>query len=516
MRNLLLTGFLLSATTLFPAAAAAQSVYPSVPSLGKGASASSSPLPTNSVSHILINRADLWIGTGKGLARSTDGGAGWQSFATVPQFASPGIFSIAARGDTIWSSTGYSKKVNDASVQTGSGFTYSFNNGETWTRLDQPLDAQSDSIEAYGKNTVTFLPITVPEQNVTFDATITPSAVWIASWSSGLRKHLFSDPRPTWQWDRTVLPSSARDSIKPTDSLGYYMIDPRDDNNFLAFSVAAENDSVIWAGTAGGVNRSTDGGSSWVKFTRDNESKPILSDWVIAIGIQRFAGRTRVWTTNWPAEGPGQEYGVSYTEDSGLTWKNFLRSTKAYDFAFKDSVAYVATEIGLYRTGDGGKTWAGNGTIVDNISGHRLISPAFFAAGFLGDTVYGGTGEGIAKTVDNASRPFGESWVVYRTYQPLPGTGSAYAYPNPFSPRFEFTRIHYTTGGPPASVTIELFDFGMNRVRTLLRDAQRQGERDELWDGRDDSGSTVKNGVYFYRVVTSGTDPVWGKILVLQ
>ena len=512
MRNQILIGILLSATYLFLTAATAQSLYPSVPSLGQETSASSSPLPTNSVSHIVINRTDLWIGTGKGVARSTDGGASWQSYTTVPQFAAPGIFSIAAKGDTIWCSTGYSKDVNDASVQTGSGYAYSVNNGQTWTALPQPLDAQSDSSVTYGTNTVRFLPIVVPEQNVTFDAAVTGGAVWIASWSSGLRKS--TDLGATWQ--RTVLPSSARDSIKPTDSLGYYKIDPRHDNNYLAFSVTAEGDSVIWAGTAGGVNRSTDGGASWVKFTRDNELKSILSDWVIAIGIQRFAGQTRVWTTNWPAEGAGQEYGVSYTDDGGLTWKNFLRTIKAYDFAFKDSVAYVATDNGLYRTGDGGKTWVRNGTIVDNISGHRLVSPAFFAVGVLGDTVYGGTGEGIAKTIDNAARQFGETWVVYRAFQSLPGTGSAYAYPNPFSPRFEMTRIHYTTGSSPATVTIELFDFGMNRVRTLLRDAQRQGERDELWDGKNDSGGIVKNGVYFYRVVTNSDDPLWGKILVLQ
>lgn len=492
--------------------AAAQILYPSAPTLDLKTNAASSPLPTNSVSHIDVDRSQLWIGTGKGLARSADGGRSWQSFLAVPQFARPGIFSIATRGDTVWCSTGYSREVGDASVQTGSGFTFSTNGGQTWAALPQPLDGEADSSVAYGNNTVRFLPILVPEQNVTFSSALTGRTVWIASWSSGLRRS--TDFGATWQ--RTVLPSKTRDSIAPTDSLGTYRIDPRRDNNYLAFSVAAENDSIIWAGTAGGVNRSIDGGKSWAKFTRYNESRPILSDWVISIGIQRFAGRTRVWTTNWPADGAGQEYGVSYTEDGGLTWKNMIRGVKPYDFAFKDSVAYVATAEGLYRTSDGGTSWSHTGTIVDNITGSRLTSPAFFAAGTIGDTVYGGTGEGLVKTVDNASQQFGEIWAVYRAYQSLPGNGSAYAYPNPFSPRFESTRIHFTTGDAAGSVSIELFDFGMNRVRTLLSGAQRQGERDELWDGGDDSGMTVKNGVYFYRVVVNGDDAIWGKIMVLQ
>jgi flagellar hook assembly protein FlgD len=67
-------------------------------------------------------------------------------------------------------------------------------------------------------------------------------------------------------------------------------------------------------------------------------------------------------------------------------------------------------------------------------------------------------------------------------------------------------------------VTIELFDFGMNRVRTLLRNAQRSGtaEHDEIWDGKNDGGSFLPNGVYFYRVTVGGNDPAWGKVMVLQ
>jgi photosystem II stability/assembly factor-like uncharacterized protein len=430
----------------------------------------------------------------------------------VPQFSRPGIFAVAARGDTLWCATGYTKEVNGQNVQTGAGHAYSTNNGQTWAGLPQPLDGPGDSLLTYGNNQIRILPIVVPEQNVTFDVALTAREVWIASWSSGIRKS--TDLGATWQ--RVILPSRSRNAIAPTDSLGYTNIDPREDNNYLGFAVAAENDSVLWAGTAGGLNKSTDGGISWTKFTRDNQLHHILSDWVIAIGIQPLGSHSRVWTTNWPAEGAGQEFGVSATDDGGTTWKNHLRGVKAYDFAFLDSIVYVATDAGLYRSDDGGLSWTRTGDIVDNISGHRLYSPAFFAVGAMGDTVYGGSNEGLAKTFDNATHPFGEEWAVLRAYQPLPGTGSAYAYPNPFSPRFEFTRIHYTTGTAGGTVSIELFDYGMNRVRTVLSRASRVGEHDELWDGRNDAGDIVPNGVYFYRVLFDDQDPVWGKIMVLQ
>ena len=126
----------------------------------------SSSLPSNSVSHINVRGSTVWIGTGKGLARTVNGGRLWESFRAVPQFASPGIFALAVRGDTVWSSTGFTKDVDDQGVQTGTGYTYSLNNGSTWSSLPQTLDARNDSLVIYGANTVRFLPIVVNEQKI--------------------------------------------------------------------------------------------------------------------------------------------------------------------------------------------------------------------------------------------------------------------------------------------------------------------------------------------------------------
>ncbi len=469
-------------------------------------------LPSNSLSHLGVHGQTLWAGTGNGLARSDDGGRTWTGYANNNQFAQSGIFSIAIKGDTIWTSTGYSKDVSGSSVQTGSGSTYSVDNGLTWHGIPQPLDARDDSVVIYGSNRVHFLPIVVPEQNVTFGSAISDSAVWIASWSSGLRKS--TDLGATWQ--RIVLPASNLASIAPTDTLGVYSIDPRNDNNFLAFSVATSGADTVWAGTAGGVNRSTDGGRSWVHFTAINETAHIGSDWIVAIGLQNLGHRTRVWTTNWPAEGPTQEYAVSFSDDNGLSWSNQLVGVKAYGFAFKDSIAYVATADGIYRTANGGQTWLKSGTIVDPATGARITTSAFYAVAVIGDTLYGASDDGLVRTIDNAAHPFGASWQIARSFVPSQATSNVYAYPNPFAPTMESVRIHYTTGTTPGTVTIEVFDFGMNRVRTIVKDASRSGETDDIWDGKDDWSRTVVNGVYFYRVIINGGTPSWGKILVLQ
>lgn len=474
----------------------------------------SATIPSNSVSHIAVRGSAIWIGTGKGLARSTDGGRTWESFSSNPAFASRGIFAIALRADTIWTSTGFSKDVDGSSVQTGSGYTVSFDNGGSWNGKPQTLDGSGDSIVTYGANTVRFLPIIVNEQNVTFDMAAANGTVWIASWSSGIRRS--TDAGATWQ--RTVLPSKIMSSIAPTDTLINYKIDPRQDNNYLGFAVHVQDADTVWAGTAGGVNRSTDGGSSWVKFTRTNQVEHILGDWVIAIASQKLGARTRVWITNWPAEGAGQEYGVCMTEDGGRTWRTFLHGIKAYDFAFRDSIVYVAAEGGMFRSSDAGLTWERSGDIIDPATRERISSNRFYAVGVIGDTVFGGSSEGLVRTVDAPGTAFGSAWTIVRSFAPLPSAASTYAYPNPFTPRLETIRIHYALTTPQAGVTIEVFDFGMNRLRTVIKDAQRTGpgERDEQWDGRNDAGAILKNGVYFYRVTIDGGEPMWGKIMVLQ
>jgi hypothetical protein len=508
LMTLLTTCFILSQTSR------AQSTLPDSPTLGAQGTSSSLP-PSNSVSHIAPQGTSLWIGTGKGLARSFNGGRSWESFRTVPEFASPGIFAIDVQGDTIWASTGFSKEVNDSRVQTGSGYTYSVDNGGTWTRLPQPLDAPGDSVVTYGINSVKFLPIVVPEQNVTFDLDATRSIVWVASWSSGLRRS--TDLGRTWQ--RVVLPSLNLSTISPLDSLTNYRIDPRRDNNFLLFSVFAQSDSIIWAGSAGGINKSTDGGISWTKFNTLNQQAHILGNWVISIEGQRLDSSYRLWCTNWKADlDPNEQYGVCYTDDGGRIWNNFLQGVKAFDLAFKDSIAYVATEEGIYRTGDGGRSWNRSGTIIDKTTGQRITSSSFYSVGVINDTIYCGSADGLVKTIDNSAHPFGESWEVQRAYRAVGTAATTYSYPNPFSPAQEIVRLHYSTGGSPASVTIEIFDFGMNRVRTVVKDAQRSGtqEYDEIWDGLDDARNKVTNGVYFYRVIVNNGDPAWGKVMVLE
>jgi hypothetical protein len=97
------------------------------------------------------------------------------------------------------------------------------------------------------------------------------------------------------------------------------------------------------------------------------------------------------------------------------------------------------------------------------------------------------------------------------------GTGipSAFAllqnYPNPFNPS---TTIGFSVSqsGP---VVLDIYDLTGRHVRTLLRGGVAAGNHSVQWDGRDDRGSSVGSGVYFYRL-RAGANYVASRKMVLM
>lgn len=68
-----------------------------------------------------------------------------------------------------------------------------------------------------------------------------------------------------------------------------------------------------------------------------------------------------------------------------------------------------------------------------------------------------------------------------------------------------------TESGP---VTVEVFDVTGRKVRALLSRDLSAGRHEMVWDGRDDAGRSVANGLYFYRA--RGLDGVVTRKILLQ
>jgi len=84
--------------------------------------------------------------------------------------------------------------------------------------------------------------------------------------------------------------------------------------------------------------------------------------------------------------------------------------------------------------------------------------------------------------------------------------------PNPFNPK---TVIQYEVPAGGAPIEIVVYDAAGRRVRTLARSRETAGNKQVIWDGRNDEGHLVATGVYFYRM-TGGDFVRTRKMLLLK
>jgi photosystem II stability/assembly factor-like uncharacterized protein len=492
-------------------------------------SASENPA-SNSISAMLVQSDTIWLGTSRGLSRSTDNGLTWRNYFGDPAFGSENISAIAwdKYKGMIWVSTAHSTERSGQTLPEGSGLRYSSDGGDSWTVVPQPLDKDSDTIIVYGANRLRALPVTVSIQNITYDIAITPGTVWIASFAGGLRKS--TDLGATWQ--RVILPPDFLNTIKPTDNLSF-CVSPVPGKfcsegylNFRAFSVMATSDSVIYSGSANGINKSTDGGVSWTKFNHQNQVNAMSGNFVVGLGNK--PGTDEIWAATWKAEDLAEFYGVSFSPDGGANWFTSLYGEKVNNFAVFSDKVVAAASGGLYKSNDYGKNWFLPGNIIDSETKLSLKTSTFYSAVWAesGTVLYAGSADGLVKNTGFIG-VWPDKWELYLASQQLESKTDSYAFPNPFSPKTEQLKIKYSTNGKELSVTIRIFDFGMNYVKTVIQSAQRGNPTHvtnlegvagviDYWDGKDDNGKVVPNGVYFYRIDAGSEKPLFGKIMVLQ
>jgi hypothetical protein len=477
---------------------------------------------SNSITDIVALGDTIWLGTGQGVSLTTDGGNNWTNFNFGSE--SESAMGYNKYNGVFWAATAHDENTSSGNVSTGSGLRYTSDNGKTWTTIKQPVDADSDSLIVYGINNLKALPVTVPQQNVTYDIAFTPGTVWIASWAAGLRKS--TDMGKSWQ--RVVLPADYLNSISPTDTLDfcYSPVSGKICNtgnlNLEGFSVVAVDSLTLFVGTAGGINKSTDGGISWTKFNHLNQTSPISGNWVVALAYNHFDNT--LWAATRRANGETEGTAVSYTADGGDTWQTTLPNQTVWNFAVNDNQVIAVADDGAFKTNDFGSNWISAGTVADASSGISIKINTYYSAAFESNNIWLGSGEGLAELTGNYSGWLG-TWKVFTASKALSSATDTYAYPNPFNPNTDVLKIKYSTNGSSVPVTIRIFDFSMHFVKTIIQDAQRGSTTHvvdsangtiDYWNGRNDKGNMVPNGVYFYRVNAGSEKPVYGKILVLH
>lgn len=521
--------FLVLALGALPLPALAQIVGPLIP-------AGPNPISQNSISNMGSLGDTLWIGPR--LQYNVDGSPDWlRPVGADSVLDGRGrMFSIALAPDTVFAGIGYNFETDGNSVQSGMGFYKSVNGGGTWSFIPFPLDPCNRASEAddcdplvipYGQGSVTALPVIVQQQSPPYDVAFRGNTVFFAGWASGVKRS--TDFGETWE--RVVLPPTRLTDLTPTQSYNFD-INPRppaqgaqnasDYLNFNAFSVFVDLDGNVWAGTAGGINISSNALTEtadrirWRHLISDASPTGMLGNWVIR--IRQDPSTRRVWLTNWVGGLQGEQFGLVSTGDLGFTFEQHLAGEKIYDVAFDGGTVYAAGDNGLFVTSDNGRTWEQIRQI-RSANAQLKEGALFYAVAKAGGRIWVGTSDGLASTAD-----VGATWSITRVnlapgegnvFQPEVPDVETYAYPNPFSMR-QHGEVRIRFDVPQSgNVRIRIYDFGMNLVRELDSRHLEPGPHEAAWDGYDAEGRKVANAPYFYRVEMNGTN-VNGKILVLE
>ncbi len=502
----------------------------------------------------------VWLGTGRGLSRIKDSTT-VETFFTSSEltngsstggfFPEGGVSAIAVKGDTMF--VAFAGSIND--FPTGQGVVFTSNStldNPAWIYYEQPIDiTDADTITVtYSGRYFQALPVTVPQYNVTYDASIGGGYVWITSWAGGLRRYNIDNMienminNTRYEPERVPIPQDDQLTLVTCDSSSYekvgndkilknFYLNPRDpidggNHNHKTFSVLAYDDTV-WVGTANGINRGIMGNLGcvdWEHYAYPFEN--LTGNFVVSIARQNWNGQQIIWAATMNADDPTEQRGVSYTLNDGATWNTALIGERVYNVFAEDSLVFAATEKGLWKSEDG-QSWAlfKPAKNITPLQGDETLSSEVFAVVLDSRQYYDdvpvlwiGTGDGVGRSSDLQ----GSNWQIYRAdYDPE----KIYAYPNPFSPNSHnildgdgYVRFHL---GNVASYIVELdiYNFAMENVYSTSLDRQNPNTGAIKWNGKDSNGRLVDNGVYFIKLkysqnINAGPSNHWVKLIVVK
>ena len=437
---------------------------------------------------------------------------------------------------------------NDIPIGKGIVFTTDVTDSTiNWVYYDQPIDdALSDTIPFGDIGFIAVLPVTVPQANVTYDMALSEEYAWTASWAGGLRRFKLSDQ----VWERVPLPMDSQYELTTCEDTSYvrvgakyilkdYYLNPRDpldggNHNHKAFSVLSYSDT-IWVGTANGINRGIFGSGNCINWKHYSYPMDNLSgNFVVGLEIQRLNGKRIIWAATVNADDPTEQRGLSFTIDDGLSWNTALLGERIYNIAAFDSLVFAASANGVWKTEDG-INWAlykparqaipiPNTVIydLDEVLADEVYSVAFDNRSYYGDrSIWIGTGDGAAHSYDLD----GLNWKIFRAEYDI---NEDYAYPNPFSPYTHnvlndngYVRFHTNEWSGTFVIDIDVYNFAMEKVYAESFDKRIASSGTLKWDGRDQHGVIVHNGVYFVKLTypenqSSKPSPHWVKLIVVK
>jgi hypothetical protein len=474
-------------------------------------------ITSNSIIDIGHNSIGIWLGTANGASFSEDTAATWRTYMDPP-LPSVQISALAASTyhDTtyMWTTTTHTDRIQGDTYPFGDGLIMTKNNGEDWDTVRTP-----EQCYGYGK--------------LSYDLAMYRNHIYSACFYGGLIRSTNNGAN----WYPLYLSSSdSLDySLKSYDLLTNRYFSVKVDT-----SLAPETISV-WGGTAKGLNRFIfthyDNPSPLVKQDTAIQYYYNLSDtlvptqnllpgnFVVGIGVHQIDTTTYIWAACRPGGGDsGQKYAIAYSADHGVTWITSLE-VPAWDFAFNGDTTFVSFgDYGIPSYGYGLAILVRDSSgeysdvqivreMTDSTGMKKYFNSPFYCVDYYAGQIWAGGADGTVRSTNG-----GQDWTVYRSQI---DPDNYYAYPSPFSPytteRYG-TTIHYKLDNP-SNVTIKIFDFNLDLVKTVIDNQNRAGSQEydiDIWDGKNDVGDYVANGIYFFNIKLSTGPSWWGKVAVVK
>ncbi|OGC90806.1 MAG: hypothetical protein A2W25_12785 [candidate division Zixibacteria bacterium RBG_16_53_22] len=468
-------------------------------------------MTSNSVIDIDHDSTSIWLGTGGGASATSDSGATWTTYGHEP-LAADEVSALSANDRAVWVATSHSREFQGDEYPEGDGISFLGRPDSVWINR-QPMQATRVGMLAYDLSLHDSLAF-----GACFYGGLIRSTDWGVTWTNLFPTQLDSVNTDSADFDGSVF-----------RSLG---------NRF--FSVKTDTTDFpdifsVWGGAARGIYRfffyadtitgafhtypdSIEQYAFSVSDTTLPDSLKLPGNHVVALGINLIDTVKTVWAAC-RAVVSGEERRVAYTTDDGATWHiaNIIGPSdnpdvEAWDFAFNGDTVYVATSFGLYQSNGDYSSW----TLLSGLRDPQRQTfyqdnAPFYAVDVVGDIVWAGGSDGAARRSDG-------EWRVYRSQL---DPANHYAYPSPFSP-YHSTRKGSTVHFRPdrnTRASVKIYDFNLELVKTVAVDRDRIGgvESDDIvWDGTNDKGKIVANGIYFYRVELDYGEDLWGKVVVIK
>jgi hypothetical protein len=116
---------------------------------------------------------------------------------------------------------------------------------------------------------------------------------------------------------------------------------------------------------------------------------------------------------------------------------------------------------------------------------------------------------------------------VHRDKKLKSGLTQSYAFPGILNASNGGRAVFAYNLSKPSKVTIKIFDWNMDPVKTVIKERDRPAGNDrsngrstnaseDVWDGTTDTGRCVAVGVYYYKIVAQSGEHSFGKIIVAQ